>query len=51
VIAGDKDPFYTPGLFRETAEGIPNSKLVLYENMGHPAMGEEFKAELAGFLK
>ena len=26
VIAGDKDPFYTPGLFRETAEGIPNSK-------------------------
>jgi len=50
LIAGAKDPFYSAELFRETAEGIPECKFVLYENMGHPAMGKEFKAELKAFL-
>ena len=51
VIAGDKDPFYTPELFRETAEGIPDCRLILYEGMGHPARGEEFQKDLTEFLK
>jgi len=51
VIAGEKDPFYTPALFRETAEGIPNAKLVLYENMGHPAGGKPFQQEVLTFLQ
>ena len=50
VIAGDKDPFYTVDLFRETAEGIPDSKLILYEGMGHPAGGKRFKRDLKDFL-
>ncbi len=50
VIAGDKDPFYTPELFRETAQGIPNARLILYKGMGHPAGGEQFKKDISGFL-
>lgn len=50
VVAGDKDPFYTEDLFRETAEGIPGSKLILYEGMGHPAGGKRFKEDLKTFL-
>ena len=51
VIAGRKDPFYTPALFRETAQGIPDCKLVLFEGIGHPAQGKLFKEELAAFLQ
>ena len=51
VIAGDQDPFYTEDLFRETAEGIPNARLVLYKGMGHPAAGEEFQRDVLRFLE
>lgn len=51
VIAGVDDPFYSPALFRETAAGIPNARLVLYEKMRHPAMGKQFKREMLAFLK
>lgn len=50
VIAGADDPGYSPALFRDTAEGIPGGKLVLYEGMGHPAAGKRFAADLAAFL-
>ena len=50
VIAGADDPGYSPALFRETAEGIPDGRLVLYEGMGHPASGKRFTADLAAFL-
>jgi RimJ/RimL family protein N-acetyltransferase len=50
VIAGENDPFYTPQLFRETAAGIPNARLVLYPQMGHPASGKQFERELRAFL-
>jgi pimeloyl-ACP methyl ester carboxylesterase len=50
VIAGDRDPFYTPELFRETAAGIPHARLVLYDGMGHPASGNRFQQEVLGFL-
>ena len=50
VIAGDQDPFYTETLFRETAGGIPNARLILYEGMGHPASGKQFKEDVLAFL-
>lgn len=51
VVAGDKDPFYTETLFRETAEGIPNARLILYKGMGHPASGKQFGRDVLAFLK
>jgi pimeloyl-ACP methyl ester carboxylesterase len=51
VAAGDKDPFYTPALFRETAAGIPNARLVLYPGVGHPASGRLFNRDVLAFLK
>ena len=51
VIAGDRDPFYTPALFRETAAGIPNAQLCLYEKMGHPAGGKQFRRDVLAFLR
>jgi pimeloyl-ACP methyl ester carboxylesterase len=51
VVAGDKDPFYTEKLFRETAEGIPNARLILYPGMGHPAYGKQFHEDVLAFLK
>jgi len=50
VIAGLADPFYTPTLFRETAAGIPDAELVLYERMGHPASGKAFQETVLRFL-
>ena len=50
VVAGDKDPFYTPTLFRETAAGIPNARLILYKGMGHPASGKQFSRDVLAFL-
>ena len=51
VVAGDKDPFYTEALFRETAEGIPHARLILYKGMGHPAAGKQFEKDVLNFLK
>jgi pimeloyl-ACP methyl ester carboxylesterase len=51
VVAGDRDPFYTETLFRETAEGIPNARLILYPGMGHPASGKQFGRDVLAFLQ
>jgi pimeloyl-ACP methyl ester carboxylesterase len=51
VAAGERDPFYTPELFRQTAQGIPNARLCLYPNMGHPASGKQFKQDVLEFLR
>jgi len=51
VVAGDEDPFYTEALFRETAEGIPNARLILYQGMGHPASGKQFRRDVLQFLR
>lgn len=51
VAAGERDPFYTPALFRETAAGIPNAKLILYPGMGHPASGRQFRSDVMAFLR
>jgi pimeloyl-ACP methyl ester carboxylesterase len=51
VVAGERDPFYTPNLFRETAAGIPNARLILYPGMGHPASGKQFQRDVLAFLQ
>lgn len=51
IAAGEHDPFYTPTLFRETATGIPNARLCLYPNMGHPAGGKQFQRDVLTFLR
>lgn len=51
VVAGDKDPFYSEVLFQETAERIPNARLIMYKGMGHPAAGEQFSQDTLAFLR
>ena len=51
VIAGERDPYYTEALFRETAEGIRNARLTLYPGMGHPASGKQFGRDVLAFLE
>lgn len=50
IAAGEKDPFYTKDLFRDTAAGIPGAKLALYPDMGHPALGRQFESDVLEFL-
>jgi pimeloyl-ACP methyl ester carboxylesterase len=35
VLGGSEDPFFSEGLLRETAEGIPDATLRVYEGVGH----------------
>jgi pimeloyl-ACP methyl ester carboxylesterase len=50
VITGAQDPFYTEALLRETAEGIPNARLILYEGKGHAPAGKQFGHDVLTFL-
>ncbi|MFC1946605.1 alpha/beta fold hydrolase [Chloroflexota bacterium] len=48
VIGGAEDPLY---LMRETAEGIPGARLILYEKAGHTAMmKKDFQKDILNFL-
>lgn len=48
VIGGEKDPLY---LIRETAAGIPNARLILYEKTGHMAIRKsQFSKDVLAFL-
>lgn len=51
IIAGERDPFYSPALLEETAAGIPDARLILYPGMGHPASGKRFKQDVLAFLR
>ncbi len=51
VIAGENDPFYSADLFRETAAGIPNARLILYPGKGHLISGEQFQQDILAFLR
>jgi pimeloyl-ACP methyl ester carboxylesterase len=51
IAGGEQDPYYTPTLFRETAAGIPNARLRLYPNMGHPTGGKQFQQDVLAFLR
>ncbi len=50
VIGGDKDYYCPVELLRETAERIPNSKLVLYKGKGHMILGKKFDEDVLKFL-
>jgi pimeloyl-ACP methyl ester carboxylesterase len=50
VVAGTDDPFYTEDLFRETAAGIPDARLVLYEGKGPVPSGKQFEQDVRAFL-
>jgi len=48
VIGGAEDPLY---LIRETAEGIPGARLILYEKAGHTAMmKKDLQKDIVDFL-
>lgn len=48
VIGGEEDHLYP---IRETAAGIPNAKLILYEGLGHDAiMKRQFSEDVLAFL-
>ena len=51
VIGGDQDFFFPAELYRETAAGIPNAKLILYEGLGHSAaLSKRFAEDVLAFL-
>ena len=51
VVGGDRDGFYSPDLFRATADGIPGGRLCLYEGKGHVgALGKRFGQDALAFL-
>ena len=53
VVGGGRDLFYLPQLFRETANGIPNARLVLYENRAHGGTfaDRRFGRDVVAFLQ
>jgi len=53
IIGGDQDQFFSVSRFEETAELIPNSKLLIIKDVGHPAPLEQpklVKKEVFKFL-
>lgn len=52
VIGGERDPLYSPDLFRRTADGIPGGRLVLLRGKGHlgASAGDVTAALSLGFL-
>ncbi|KZE93232.1 putative non-heme bromoperoxidase BpoC [Agromyces sp. NDB4Y10] len=50
VIGGARDRFYGADLFRETAERIPDGRLVLYPDHGHMVLGRRFTSDVLAFL-
>ena len=52
VIGGGRDRFYPTALFRETAEGIPNARLIIYENRAHGGtfVDRRFGRDVVAFL-
>jgi pimeloyl-ACP methyl ester carboxylesterase len=52
LVAGGRDRFYSPELFRETAERIPDARLSLYQDRGHAGVMTHKPAirEIVAFL-
>ena len=53
LVAGGRDRFYSPELFWETAERIPDARLSLYEDKGHAGVMTHKPAirEIIDFLR
>ncbi len=52
VVGAERDRYYSPQLFRETAEGVPRGRLVLYPRRGHmgAALQRRFPGDVRAFL-
>src|SRR4028119_1045680 len=54
ILGGSEDPFYSEGLLREAAEGIPNAILRRYEGVGHGVPKERkrrYENDVLAFLE
>jgi pimeloyl-ACP methyl ester carboxylesterase len=53
LVAGGRDRYYSPELFRQTAERIPNARLRLYPDKGHAGVLTHKPAirEIVAFLR
>jgi pimeloyl-ACP methyl ester carboxylesterase len=53
IVGGGRDRFYPRELFRETAQRIPDARLVLYENRAHGGTfaDRRFGRDVVAFLK
>ena len=53
LIVGGRDRFYSPELFRETADRIPDARLSLYHDKGHVGVMTHKPAirEIVDFLR
>ena len=53
MVAGGRDRFYSPELFWDTAERIPNARLALYQDKGHAGVMTHKPAirEIVDFLR
>jgi pimeloyl-ACP methyl ester carboxylesterase len=53
LVAGGRDRYYSPELFRQTAERIPNGHLRLYPDKGHASVLTHKRAirEIVAFLR
>jgi len=54
ILGGSEDPFYSEGLLRETAEGISNAILRVYEGVGHGVPKErkrQYENDVLAFLE
>jgi pimeloyl-ACP methyl ester carboxylesterase len=53
LVAGGRDRFYSPALFRETADRIPGARLALYQGKGHAGVITHRPAirEIVAFLR
>lgn len=52
VIGGGRDTYYPPDMFRRTARGIPDARLVIYENRKHGGtfVDRRFGRDIVAFL-
>lgn len=50
LVAGARDPFYPPALFRATAAGIPGARLALLAHGGHVPTGRAVERAILRFL-
>jgi pimeloyl-ACP methyl ester carboxylesterase len=54
IVGGSEDPFYSEGLLGETAEGIPDATLRVYEGVGHGVPKERkrrYENDVLAFLE
>ncbi|SEG99228.1 Alpha/beta hydrolase family protein [Nonomuraea solani] len=52
VVGGERDLAYSPELFRETADGLPNGKVLIYPGASHLGTfrHKRFASDVAAFL-